>query len=313
MTATGWSTCCTASRRAVDHAAAGVRRRGGGRPAGRLLHRRRRGRARRHLRIRLSRRQNRHLLRPARPPRPARTGGRPRPDGPGPHGLGRRLSPARSSSSMSGVSGAGRAGPRCHQLQQVYDATRADGVALLGIDVRDNNRQAAQDFVKDRKVTFPSIYDPAMRTMIAFGGKYPTSVIPSTLVLDRSTGWPRCSCANCSPRTCSRWCSGSPPNPPTAAPRDRNEQASPKPPPPDRFCWRWRCPCWPGWCHSRRRAWCRWCRAICRIWPRWSVSTNQSGPLKRRPPRGGGSPGRRRCSSPGSPWCSCSARSPYWA
>jgi thiol-disulfide isomerase/thioredoxin len=71
------------------------------------------------------------------------------------------------------------------QLQQVYDATRADGVALLGVDVRDNNRQAAQDFVEDRHVTFPSIYDPAMRTMIAFGGKYPTTVIPSTLVLDR--------------------------------------------------------------------------------------------------------------------------------
>jgi thiol-disulfide isomerase/thioredoxin len=71
------------------------------------------------------------------------------------------------------------------QLQQVYNATRTDGVTLLGIDVRDNNRQAAQDFVKDRNVTFPSIYDPAMRTMIAFGGKYPTTVIPSTLVLDR--------------------------------------------------------------------------------------------------------------------------------
>jgi thiol-disulfide isomerase/thioredoxin len=71
------------------------------------------------------------------------------------------------------------------QLQQVYNATRADGVQLLGIDVRDNNREAAQDFVKDRNVTFPSIYDPAMRTMIAFGGKYPTTVIPSTLVLDR--------------------------------------------------------------------------------------------------------------------------------
>jgi thiol-disulfide isomerase/thioredoxin len=71
------------------------------------------------------------------------------------------------------------------QLQQVYDATRADGVALLGIDVRDNNRQAALDFVEDRHVTFPSIYDPAMRTMIAFGGKYPATVIPSTLVLDR--------------------------------------------------------------------------------------------------------------------------------
>jgi thiol-disulfide isomerase/thioredoxin len=71
------------------------------------------------------------------------------------------------------------------QLQQVYDVTRAEGVGFLGIDVRDNNREAAQDFVVDRKVTFPSIYDPSMRTMIAFGGKYPTTVIPSTIVLDR--------------------------------------------------------------------------------------------------------------------------------
>ncbi|OBF29031.1 alkyl hydroperoxide reductase [Mycobacterium sp. ACS1612] len=71
------------------------------------------------------------------------------------------------------------------QLQKVYDATRAKGVAFLGIDVRDNNRDAAQDFILDRKVTFPSIYDPPMRSMIAFGGKYPTTVIPSTVVLDR--------------------------------------------------------------------------------------------------------------------------------
>lgn len=71
------------------------------------------------------------------------------------------------------------------QLQKVYEETRRDGVQFLGIDVRDNNREAAVDFVTDRKVTFPSIYDPAMRTMIAFGGKYPTTVIPSTVVLDR--------------------------------------------------------------------------------------------------------------------------------
>jgi thiol-disulfide isomerase/thioredoxin len=71
------------------------------------------------------------------------------------------------------------------QLQQVYDATRAAGVSFLGIDVRDNNRQAALDFVDDRHVSYPSIYDPAMRTLIAFGGRYPTTVIPSTLVLDR--------------------------------------------------------------------------------------------------------------------------------
>jgi len=71
------------------------------------------------------------------------------------------------------------------QLQQVYDATKSSGVAFLGIDVRDNNRDAPVDFVTDRKITFPSIYDPAMRTMIAFGGRYPTTVIPSTIVLDR--------------------------------------------------------------------------------------------------------------------------------
>ncbi len=73
------------------------------------------------------------------------------------------------------------------ELQRVYNATRTAGVAFLGIDVRDNNRQAAVDFIVDRKVTFPSIYDPPMRTMIALGGaRYPTTVIPSTIVLDRA-------------------------------------------------------------------------------------------------------------------------------
>ena len=71
------------------------------------------------------------------------------------------------------------------QLQQVYDETRDSGVAFLGIDVRDNDIDAPRDFVVERGITFPSIYDPAMRTMIAFGGRYPTTVIPSTIVLDR--------------------------------------------------------------------------------------------------------------------------------
>src|ERR1700761_4291430 len=53
------------------------------------------------------------------------------------------------------------------QLQRVYDATRNSGVSFLGIDVRDNSRQSAQDFVTDHHVTFPSIYDPPMRTLIA--------------------------------------------------------------------------------------------------------------------------------------------------
>lgn len=71
------------------------------------------------------------------------------------------------------------------ELQKVYDATKSQGVQFLGIDVRDNNREAAVDFIVDRKITFPSIYDPPMRTLIAFGGRYPTTVVPSTVVLDR--------------------------------------------------------------------------------------------------------------------------------
>ena len=71
------------------------------------------------------------------------------------------------------------------QLQKVYDETRDEGVAVLGINVRDNDIEAPRDFVTDRGITFPSLYDPAMRTMIAFGGRYPTTVIPSTVVLDR--------------------------------------------------------------------------------------------------------------------------------
>ena len=94
------------------------------------------------------------------------------------------------------------------ELQKVYDATKAKGVAFLGIDVRDNNRHSAVDFVVDRKVTYPSIYDPAMRTMIAFGGKYPTTVIPSTVVLDRQHRVAAVFLVSCSPRICSRSCNG---------------------------------------------------------------------------------------------------------
>ncbi|MBO0855974.1 MAG: TlpA family protein disulfide reductase, partial [Nocardia sp.] len=70
-------------------------------------------------------------------------------------------------------------------LEQVYQDSKNQGVAFLGIDVRDFDQDAARDFVTDNKIGYPSIYDPSMRTLIALGGKFPTSVIPTTLVLDR--------------------------------------------------------------------------------------------------------------------------------
>nr|WP_255450467.1 TlpA disulfide reductase family protein [Skermania sp. ID1734] len=70
-------------------------------------------------------------------------------------------------------------------LERAYEATKDLGVQFVGINVRDIQRDKAKDFVIDNKVSYPSIYDPPMRTLVALGGKYPTSVIPSTLVLDR--------------------------------------------------------------------------------------------------------------------------------
>jgi thiol-disulfide isomerase/thioredoxin len=69
------------------------------------------------------------------------------------------------------------------ELSTVFDQTRADGVQLLGIDVRDV-RDAALDFVHDNGISYPSIFDPAGRSLLALTG-YPRNVVPSTIVLDQ--------------------------------------------------------------------------------------------------------------------------------
>lgn len=68
-------------------------------------------------------------------------------------------------------------------LQFVQDQTAADRVSVLGIDIRDD-RDAATDFLRDRGVTFDSIYDNPGRTLAQLRG-YPRNVVPFTLVLDR--------------------------------------------------------------------------------------------------------------------------------
>ena len=69
------------------------------------------------------------------------------------------------------------------ELSTVYDQTRSRGVRLLGLDVRDD-RSAALDFVHDNQISYPSIFDPAGRVLLALSG-YPRSVVPSSIVLDR--------------------------------------------------------------------------------------------------------------------------------
>ena len=70
------------------------------------------------------------------------------------------------------------------QLQQLYNQTRASGVTVLGIDLRDNDKSFPQDFVRDQKISYPSIYDPAARSLLSLKG-YPRNTVPSTIILDR--------------------------------------------------------------------------------------------------------------------------------
>ncbi|QUD81776.1 TlpA family protein disulfide reductase [Gordonia polyisoprenivorans] len=67
-------------------------------------------------------------------------------------------------------------------LEQVNEQYQGQGVNFLGINLRDN-RQSAQDFVDDRHVGYPSIYDFAGASLAAL--TTPTSVVPTTIVLDR--------------------------------------------------------------------------------------------------------------------------------
>ncbi|HEY2724453.1 MAG TPA: TlpA disulfide reductase family protein [Pseudonocardiaceae bacterium] len=68
-------------------------------------------------------------------------------------------------------------------LVRVADATVARGVQFVGIDVRDS-RQAGADFARDFGLSYPSIFDPAGRTLFALS-HIPRSVVPLTIVLDR--------------------------------------------------------------------------------------------------------------------------------
>ncbi|WJY96679.1 TlpA family protein disulfide reductase [Corynebacterium fournieri] len=70
-------------------------------------------------------------------------------------------------------------------LQQTHEHLQAKNAGtVLGINVRDPNPQIARDFLTDNGVTYPSIYDPPFKTAASLGG-VPSSVIPTTIVLDK--------------------------------------------------------------------------------------------------------------------------------
>jgi thiol-disulfide isomerase/thioredoxin len=69
------------------------------------------------------------------------------------------------------------------QFQEVYADVRDQGVAFLGLNVKETSEQFAQAFVDSEGIEFPSLYDPRGEVALAFRD-YPANAIPSTIVLD---------------------------------------------------------------------------------------------------------------------------------
>ena len=61
------------------------------------------------------------------------------------------------------------------------------GVRFLGINIRDNPA-GARSFEDRYKVPYPSLEDPDGRLLLSFRDVIPTSVVPSTVLIDRRGG-----------------------------------------------------------------------------------------------------------------------------
>ncbi|MGB6124777.1 MAG: TlpA disulfide reductase family protein [Gordonia sp. (in: high G+C Gram-positive bacteria)] len=68
------------------------------------------------------------------------------------------------------------------ELEKSFEDTKAAGVQFVGINFRDS-KSRAQDFVSDRKVPYPSIFDYGGQNLAALG--VPVGVVPTTVILDR--------------------------------------------------------------------------------------------------------------------------------
>ena len=67
-------------------------------------------------------------------------------------------------------------------LERSYQATKADRVTFLGVNIRDQ-RDAARKAIAAGKVTYPSVFDPSSSLALLFD--VPPATIPATIVIDR--------------------------------------------------------------------------------------------------------------------------------
>jgi thiol-disulfide isomerase/thioredoxin len=69
-------------------------------------------------------------------------------------------------------------------LQAIHEDLAGDGVRFVGVNIRDNTTDALA-FEEQFGITYPSVYDPNARRLLAFRETLPPTSIPTTLVIDR--------------------------------------------------------------------------------------------------------------------------------
>jgi len=68
---------------------------------------------------------------------------------------------------------------------QAASVETKDVAQFVGITSKDYDPAPAEAFVRSFKISYPSIYDPTGKVLLAFAGELPPSAIPSTMIIDR--------------------------------------------------------------------------------------------------------------------------------
>jgi thiol-disulfide isomerase/thioredoxin len=69
---------------------------------------------------------------------------------------------------------------------QAASVETKDIAQFVGITSKDYDPAPAEAFVRSFKITYPSIYDPTGKVLLAFAGELPPSAIPSTMIIDKN-------------------------------------------------------------------------------------------------------------------------------
>ena len=69
-------------------------------------------------------------------------------------------------------------------LAAAAEELAADDVQFVGVNTKDDSPEQGLAFQRRYGVTYPSLFDPAGRNLLAFNGTLVPSAIPSTVVLD---------------------------------------------------------------------------------------------------------------------------------